>query len=44
MSSEKVEESIFENVLNEIIRWAGIVEKTAENILSTQPEKKNADK
>lgn len=35
---------MFEEIVIEVKRWAGIVEKTAEHILETQPEQKDDQK
>jgi len=32
---------LFEQIVLEVKRWASVVEKTAEHILETQPEKKS---
>ncbi len=45
MSEEKKAEGFdFENIVSEIKRWAGIVEKTADQILETSPSKKDEKK
>ena len=38
---EEPEESMFEVIISEVKRWAGIIEKTATEILDTQPKKEN---
>ena len=42
-NEQEAKKSTFESIVSEVKRWAGIVEKTATNILETAPKKEEEE-